>query len=120
LCLVFIAFLCQKVRSGDISKLSSLPPHTWPEWFQFLCRWLDCSIRSMDGEVKNMSCEFIENQAIQCTAPRQIVSRLPVVNEESFYQEIIFYVNIWNTKLFISVVPVSSRGLMRNVQCGNQ
>jgi hypothetical protein len=40
LCLVFLAFLCQKVRSGGIKELSSLPSYTLIEWILFLCKWL--------------------------------------------------------------------------------
>ena len=39
LCLVFLAFLCQKVRSGDIKELS-FPPISLIEWILFLCKWL--------------------------------------------------------------------------------
>lgn len=55
-----------------------------------------------------MCCESVQDQAIQPTTPRKIKSHLPAMKEESFYQEIIFYINKCNTKLFVSVVPVPS------------
>ena len=55
-----------------------------------------------------MCCESVQDQVIQPPTPRKIESYLPVMKEKSFYQEIIFYKNKCNTKLFIPVVPVLS------------
>lgn len=105
LCLVFLS-LWQEVRSGDIKKLSSLPSHTLTEWVLFLCKCLDTSTKSLDSEANKYYVPWISWELSDTANYSQVNCVMFFDCEWIFYQEIvIFYTNIRNTNLFISVVP---------------
>lgn len=72
LCLVCLPFLWQKVRSGDIKKLSSLPSHTLTEWVLFLCIWLDTSTKSLDSEANKYYVPWISWELSDTTNYSQV------------------------------------------------